>query len=68
MTAKPPVEIVTREELVARRAAVLAGCRFTEGELRERAADWMLEADELAALTELDSIDYLLGAARVGCR
>ena len=57
----PTVEILTEEDLQARRAEILAAQTLTEEELRRGAARYTLTADEVAALDEVDRIDYLLG-------
>lgn len=56
----PTVEIVTEEELRVRRARVLSGLTSSEKELRIGAAQYTLTPDEIAALDEIDRIDYLL--------
>jgi hypothetical protein len=56
----PEVEMLTVEDAEARRAAVLAAVGGDEVALRRRADRYELNADELAALTEIDELDYLL--------
>jgi hypothetical protein len=58
--AVPVVETLSVEDATHRRAQVLASVGGDECELRDRAARYLLNADELAALTELDELDYLL--------
>lgn len=55
------VEHVTTEELHRRRADVLTRVGLTLPEITELAAQYMLTPEELAAWTELKSIDFLLG-------
>lgn len=56
----PVVETLSVEQARCRRAEVLASVGGDEGDLRERAARYLLSAEELAALSELDELDYLL--------
>jgi hypothetical protein len=56
----PEVELLTVEDARERRAQVLASIGGDEEALRRRGARYELEADELAALTELEELDYLL--------
>ena len=56
----PVVETLSVEEARRRRDEVLASVGGDECDLRERAARYMLNADELAAVTELDELDFLL--------
>jgi hypothetical protein len=56
----PVVETLSVEEARRRRDEVLASVGGDECDLRERAARYMLDAEELAALTELDELDFLL--------
>jgi hypothetical protein len=56
----PVVETLSVEEARRRRDVVLASVGGDECDLRERAARYMLNAEELAALTELDELDFLL--------
>jgi hypothetical protein len=58
----PEVELLTVEEAKDRRVAVLASVGGDEAALRRRGARYELDADELAALTELEELDYLLHA------
>lgn len=58
------VEVLTTEDAARRRAEILAALGGDEQSLRLRAAQYALDADELAALDELDALDYLLGAGR----
>jgi len=53
---------MTEAQLHERRSALLAERHTTADDLRARGADYALDAPDLAALTELDNIDYLLGA------
>lgn len=57
----PTVEIMDVERAKARRADVLASVGGDEEALRVRAASYGLTARELAALEELDELDFLLG-------
>lgn len=56
----PVVETLSVEEARRRRDEVLDSVGGDESDLRERAARYMLNAEELAALTELDELDFLL--------
>ena len=56
------VEMLTAEDARKRRAKIVKSVGGDEGSLRERAALYGLDARELAALDELDALDYLLGA------
>jgi len=58
----PEVELMTVEEARERRASVLATVGGDEASLRRRGARYELDAEELAALTELEELDYLLQA------
>ena len=57
----PTVQILSADELRRRRAEILKGQTLTEEDLRVGAAQYTLSADEVAALDEIDRIDYLLG-------
>ena len=57
----PTVEILTEDDLRQRRSAVLASLSLDEETLRRGAARYTLTAEEVAALDEIDRIDYLLG-------
>lgn len=57
----PTVQIMSVEELQRRRMEILEGQTLSEEELRSGAAQYTLSADEVAALDEIDRIDYLLG-------
>ena len=57
----PNVMTVTRDELVARRDALLARTGLTRQQLQERAEAYSLNAEEWDILTELEHIDFLLG-------
>jgi hypothetical protein len=57
----PTVEVLSVEEAQARRNDVLARVGGDEPALRARAAVYALDAHELAALDDLDALDYLLG-------
>lgn len=52
---------VTREDLEARRAQLLARLPYGEAELHERAEDYLLTHEERAIWETLRSIDFLLG-------
>jgi hypothetical protein len=54
------VETLTVEDAQRRREKVLASVGGDECDLRDRAARYLLNAEELAALSELDELDYLL--------
>ncbi len=54
------VRVLTVAQAKALRAELLASVGGDEDALRDRAADYMLNARELAALTEIDGLDYLL--------
>jgi hypothetical protein len=56
----PVVETLSVEGAKRRREQVLASVGGDECDLRDRAARYLLNADELAALSELDELDYLL--------
>ena len=53
------VDIYSAADVRARRHEVLQRVRVPETELRARGARFALNADELAALDELDGLDYL---------
>lgn len=57
----PTVEVMDVDQARARREAVLAAVGGDEEALRARAATYALNARELAALEELDELDFLLG-------
>ncbi len=57
----PTVEMLSAEELRARRATILSRTGLTEEELRERAEQFLLTPELTASLVALDEIDYLLG-------
>jgi hypothetical protein len=54
------VETLTVEDAQRRREKVLASVGGDECDLRDRAGRYLLNAEELAALSELDELDYLL--------
>ena len=56
----PVVEALSVDGAKRRREQVLASVGGDECDLRDRAARYLLNADELAALSELDELDYLL--------
>ena len=56
----PFVETLSVAQARRRRAEVLASVGGDECDLRDRAAQYMLDAEELAALNELDELDFLL--------
>jgi hypothetical protein len=56
----PVVETLSVDDARRRRDEVLASVGGDECNLRDRAARYMLNAEELAALTELNELDYLL--------
>lgn len=60
MTALSSIDLLTRSSALARRRAVLESVGSDEDELRERATAYALDADELAAVQELDDLDFLL--------
>ena len=53
------VDILSDDEVRDRRADVLRAVGVSEQELRERGARYALTAHELAALEELNGLDYL---------
>lgn len=53
------VEILDGDALRERRQSILTRIGVSEDELRERGERYALTADELAALDELDGLDYL---------
>lgn len=55
------VRTITPEAARQRRAQLLASVGGDEDALRARAAVYALDARELAALEEIDALDYLLG-------
>lgn len=62
----PPVAVVKRlsnTDMQRRRADALAEVRLTEDELREKALRYDLSPKELAALQEIEDLDYLLAHA-----
>lgn len=56
----PTVIMMSREELVARRAELLSETGLAEAELRELAENYMLTPAQAARLAEIDNIDFLL--------
>lgn len=60
--ANVTVEVLSVDAALARRAEILASIGGDEQSLRQRAESYALNANELAALDELDALDYLLGA------
>ena len=59
----PPVEILTKEEIQDRRRELLASVGGDYDALRDRAEQYALDSRELAVLTELDNLSYLLSAS-----
>jgi len=57
------VRILTREELLDRRAAILAGLGLTAEEFAAKVASGGLVGTEWFASDELESIEYLLEGA-----
>lgn len=55
------VEMLTVESAEKRRTELLNSVGGNEASLRERAADYALDARELVVLDEIDALDYLLG-------
>jgi len=51
----------TEADLVSERERLLDALSLGEAELRGRAADYLLTAEEARALRRLDEIDFLLG-------
>jgi hypothetical protein len=60
-TMAPNVMPVTREELLARRDALLSRVGLTREALAERANTYSLSGDEFETLTEIEEIEFLLG-------
>ena len=58
------VHEVTRDQLRARREAILDGLGVTYDDLARRARDYALVADEWRAWDELREIDFLLDDER----
>lgn len=57
----PTIITLTVEQAVERREAILDELRLTEEVLRDRAAKYQLDADEMVLFEELEDIDFLLG-------
>jgi hypothetical protein len=55
------IEHVSRDQLLNRKAAILAKIGLSEDELRARAESGGLVGDEWAAASAIEGIDYLLG-------
>lgn len=55
------VERLTELEAVGRRAAITAAAGGDETTFHARAANFALDASELALYDELEELDYLLG-------
>lgn len=53
--------VLTRAEVLSRRAALLASCRLSRAELYERAQAWTLTQDERNIYETLRTYDWLLG-------
>jgi len=60
------VEMLTREEATARRGDLVKHLGLPESELRRRAADYDLSAEEQAVYERIEDLDYLLRAAPPG--
>ncbi|UNX55216.1 hypothetical protein MF406_02730 [Georgenia sp. TF02-10] len=58
------VERLTEPQAVARRAEIIEAAGGDERAFRARAADFALDARELALYDELEELDYLLGRER----
>jgi hypothetical protein len=58
--AEAPSPPPTRVELAKQRQRLLAECRLTYGELRDRAAAYTLSPDELDIWHTIEGIDFLL--------
>jgi hypothetical protein len=57
------LEMLTEEQARHRRAEIVASLRHgSEAELRARAALYLLDSDDLAALDKLDELDFLLAS------
>lgn len=54
------VELLTEERARERRAEIIALVGGDEGRFRQRADDYLLDAEELALYDELNGLDYLL--------
>ncbi|WP_369068709.1 hypothetical protein [Kineococcus terrestris] len=57
------VELLTIEQIKARHAALLASVG-DEQAFRRRAEDYQLSADELATMTELEELEWLVAQAQ----
>ena len=55
------VDVLTVDSARAKRAAILNSLGCSEEELRGRADNYALTARELAAMDEIEGLDYLLG-------
>ena len=58
----PEVETLSHDEIVRRRDELLAEAAMSEDELRSRAADYILSSREAAILSEIEGLEFLLGA------
>lgn len=57
----PTVEVLSHDDIVRRKAELLASVGASEDELRERAASYMLNPREAGILSEIDGMEFLLG-------
>lgn len=58
----PEVEILSHDEIVRRRNELLSEAAMSEEELRNRAAAYTLSPREAGILSELEGLEFLLGA------
>ena len=57
----PSLEVLTKDDIEARRRCLLRDAAMTEDELRERARSYTLTARESGILSEVDGLEFLLG-------
>lgn len=58
---EPHVQILTKEEILERRARMLESTGLDLETLRERAATWQLSPEQRIAFEEYDDLTWLLG-------
>lgn len=57
----PTVETLSREDILLRKAELLASIATSEEVLRERASEYTLTPREAGVLAEIEGLDFLLG-------
>ena len=56
----PTLEMLTAEQAQDRIAALLRDSGYELEDLRERADSWLLNADELSVLSQVEELEYLI--------